>query len=1273
MSRTNTYVRSFLSILLIISISLMNVNTALADDSAPPQETATPTEEPVQLTEEPAEPAATETPTVEETPAAVEEVPAATEEAPAEVEETPVNEGQVPAEEEPTLFSQIPEETDVVVLDENGESLPLVSSEALDIILETDPMWCPAGVLPGGPGCTTNFSSIALLINNMISNTNAYDQAGVIYFTSNPGASFSLTTSSLGTADFNQLSDNNLILQGGWNGQNGTNAQFNGQTNFGNNFLVIGTSSNPWIGNITLNNFSFNGVSSTNAVTVYTTSGDITLNNVDVAQQSGNDYTANLVSNSGDIVVQNGSTFDGDNTGGDTNMGFNASTNTGSITITGTAANPITFIDAAGSGNLINYNGATLSAPVVTLTYVEAIDNDLNGIYISNATTVTLNNVVAGDNSDGNGTNPPGANNSVGSGVYIQGPAGGTTVNINGGLFANNERYGIEIHNGNVVIISQPTYGTGSDRNGIGTIGPNNAPDLNVPANITVEATGPAGAAVNFTVTATDVEDDPDPTPTCNRTSGSIFPIGTTTVTCSVTDSWGVNMTDSFTVRVRDTTGPVLSLPANIIQEATGPSGRAVTFTATATDLVDGPRTVLCIPGSGSTFGIGTTTVNCFSSDSRFNFSFGSFTVTIRDTTPPALNLPSNIVVEATSPAGNVVAFSATATDIVSGSRPVSCTPASNSTFPVGVTTVNCSASDTRGNTANGSFTITVQDTTPPSLHLPANITAEATSASGVTVTFSASATDIVDVSVPAVCSPASGSTFPLGITTVNCSATDSHDNSTNGSFTVTVQDTTAPIIAPHPDIIEEATSAAGAVVTYTSPSTSDAVDGAGTATCSPASGSTFAFGNTTVTCNATDTHGNAATPTTFTVTVQDTTSPTLSLPADIIIEATGPSGAVVTFTASSSDIVDGSVPVNCTPASGSIFALGTTTVNCSAADSHGNTANDSFTVTVQDTTGPELTLPANITAEATSASGAAVTFASSALDIVDGSLPVTCIPASGSIFPLGTTTVNCSATDSNNNTTTGSFTVTVQDTTAPVIAQPANRSVVTNNNSGKEFVNYPLPATSDTVDGPGFATCTPAPGNIFQVGITTVTCTAVDAAGNVATPVTFTINLKYIAPIWKNSEAFIPVTGGEIINLDCNTNILVAGIELVFHNLCNHQTIVNILDETILPGGLPSGFTFVAGLDIAVFSENQIVNPLPTGAGVEMTFPLQGSQQDFAVLFWDGVKWVEIIQQIDGSELARILSTESANDLYKIISAEGGIYKALTAGKTGIFILVKK
>jgi X-Pro dipeptidyl-peptidase len=79
------------------------------------------------------------------------------------------------------------------------------------------------------------------------------------------------------------------------------------------------------------------------------------------------------------------------------------------------------------------------------------------------------------------------------------------------------------------------------------------------------------------------------------------------------------------------------------------------------------------------------------------------------DTTPPVLQLADRRV-ETTSAAGTPVGFAATATDALDGDVAVTCDPASGSAFPVGATTVHCSATDASGNTATGSFTVLVVD-----------------------------------------------------------------------------------------------------------------------------------------------------------------------------------------------------------------------------------------------------------------------------------------------------------------------------------------------------------------------------------------------------------------------------------------------------------------------------------------------------------------------------------------------------------------------------------
>src|SRR5262249_4189975 len=110
----------------------------------------------------------------------------------------------------------------------------------------------------------------------------------------------------------------------------------------------------------------------------------------------------------------------------------------------------------------------------------------------------------------------------------------------------------------------------------------------------------------------------------------------------------------------------------------------------------------------------------------------------------------------------------------------------------------------------------------------------------------------------------------------------------------------------------------------------------------------TAPLGTTTIVCNASDTHGNNAVPKSFVMTVRDTTPPVITAP-NITVNTTSPQGAVVNYAAgvSATDLVDGSVPVTCNPASGTQFKNGGTMVKCTATDSHNNKANKSFNVTV--------------------------------------------------------------------------------------------------------------------------------------------------------------------------------------------------------------------------------------------------------------------------------------------------------------------------------------
>jgi chitodextrinase len=291
---------------------------------------------------------------------------------------------------------------------------------------------------------------------------------------------------------------------------------------------------------------------------------------------------------------------------------------------------------------------------------------------------------------------------------------------------------------------------------------------------------------------------------------------------------------------------------------------------------------------------------------------------------------------------------------------------------------------------------------------VPSPIIAEATSPSGATVTFSASATDDIDGSIIPICNPTSGSTFALGITTVTCTATDNTGNRNSAIFTVTVRDTTPPTVpygltatAISTSIIDLSWAAsydAVGTIRYIIYRSLDGVNFAsiGTTTAtnfqniglmpntiyyyrigardtannpsinsSIASATTFVLPPPTPTPSPTGTPNPTPTPTPTPI---PDYPPILTLPSDMILEATSSSGTVATFSVSAYDNEDGeSKTVTCVPSSGSIFSLGTTYVTCTAADNIGNIGSGVFAITVQDTTSP--TAPSGLTATAISTS----------------------------------------------------------------------------------------------------------------------------------------------------------------------------------------------------------------------------------------------------------------------------------------------------------------
>ncbi len=179
-------------------------------------------------------------------------------------------------------------------------------------------------------------------------------------------------------------------------------------------------------------------------------------------------------------------------------------------------------------------------------------------------------------------------------------------------------------------------------------------------------------------------------------------------------------------------------------------------------------------------------------------------------------------------------------------------------------------------------------------------------------------------------------------------------------------------------------------------------------------------------------------------------------------------------------------------------YPLGVTPVTLTVTDGLGLTSSCQTSINVIDTTPPFIVCPTNILrTNDLNQCGAVVAFPLPvATDTCSAVTNVTCSPPSGSLFPVGTTTVQCAATDAAGNRASCSFIVTVRDAQPPTIACPADIVVTNAHDALTSVVNF-SPTVSDNCPGIGTPACTPLSGSAFGLGTNIVTCSVMDAAGN--------------------------------------------------------------------------------------------------------------------------------------------------------------------------------
>ena len=706
-------------------------------------------------------------------------------------------------------------------------------------------------------------------------------------------------------------------------------------------------------------------------------------------------------------------------------------------------------------------------------------------------------------------------------------------------------------------------------------LGDNNAPVFsNVPGNLTLNGTGTNCTAAATWEAPTATDDCGINTVVSNFNSGDILPQGTTTITYTATDNCNNTTTVSFTVTVQCVAAtcsvpPTISCPADYSAcpgaGAIDPSitGQAIAMPGDAncsTPLLT--FSDLLVNGSSTCTGAGTYNRTWIANDpNNANLSASCIqTITLQDNAIPVINnLPSNINLEVSGSNCEAVAtWTAPAATDDCGIASLTSNFASGATFDQGTTTVTYTAIDNCGQVATGSFTVTVNCinttcTTPPSISCPENYTA---CADGTVPSFleTGFAFGIINGDN---CSGTPYTTFSdVVVNTGSCAGaqviertwiTTDPDNKLQSSCVqiITLEDNSLPVISNIPNNIVVTGSGFGCQVpvSWAEPT---ATDDCGLASLSSniGSGITFSSGTTTIVYTAVDNCGNIATAS-FTITVQCegcNTPPTINCPA------------------SYTTCINGNIaPINAGTATGAISGP-----NCSGAPfishvdnivSTGPCAGGQVIQRLWMATDPTNNLAANCTQTITLEDNSLPVFSSVPGNIIVTGIGTGCqVPVTwnapvasdncgidfvtssntnGSSFSEGTTTVTYTAFDLCGNSTTTSFTVTVnceECTAPPSVTCPANYTACVGSNTSPSFAGVATGA-------PG-ANCTGMPSITFTdnqimsgpcagASVTERTWVAYDTNSNLTTSCVQTITLgDNVNPVIHNLPANLTLAG---------------------------------------------------------------------------------------------------------------------------------------------------
>jgi hypothetical protein len=609
------------------------------------------------------------------------------------------------------------------------------------------------------------------------------------------------------------------------------------------------------------------------------------------------------------------------------------------------------------------------------------------------------------------------------------------------------------------------------------------------------------------------------------------YPVGTTTVTWTVTDNNGNTATCTQDITVSDDEDPTITCAADQTQTAdAGLCNAAVTVVAPVTADNCGVASVVNdfngTADASDTYPVGTTTVIWTVTDNNGNTATCTQDITVSDDEDPTITCAADQTQTADAGLCNaavtvVAPVTADNCGVASVVNDFNGTADASDTYPVGTTTVTWTVTDNNGNTATCTQDITVSDDEDPTITCAADQTQTADAGlcnAAVTVVAPVTADNC---GVASVVNDFNGTadasdTYPVGTTTVTWTVTDNNGNTATCTQDITVSDDEDPTITCAADQTQTADAGlCNAAVTVVAPVTADNCgvasvvnDFNGTADASD----TYPVGTTTVTWTVTDNNGNTATCTQD-ITVSDDEDPTITCAADQTQTAdAGLCNAAVTVvapvTADNCGVASVVNDFNGTADASDTYPVGTTTVTWTVTDNNGNTATCTQDITVSDDEDPTITCAADQTQTADAG------LCNAAVTVVAPVTADNCGVASvvndfngtadaSDTYPVGTTTVTWTVTDNNGNTATCTQDITVSDDEDPTITCAADQTQTADAGLCNAAVTVVAPVTADNC---GVASVvndfngTADASDTYPVGTTTVTWTVTDNNGNTAT-----------------------------------------------------------------------------------------------------------------------------------------------------------------------------